>query len=111
MSTMRAAVFEQKGSIKLREVQKPKPGVGEAFLAERGFDVGERFEVPFVLEFPDPESYARGLAATGPAYEAIQELGEERMLAMMTEHAAERVRDGLPLRGAIQLFGYVGTKR
>ena len=32
MSTMRAAVFEQKGSIKLREVQKPKPGVGEALI-------------------------------------------------------------------------------
>jgi len=88
-----------------------RPGIGEAFLAERGFDVGERFEVPFVIEFPDPETYARGLASTGPSYEAIQEVGEERFLAMMTAHAAEHVRDGLPLRGEIQLFGYIGTKR
>lgn len=32
MSMMRAAVFEKQGSIKLREVQKPKPGVGEALI-------------------------------------------------------------------------------
>jgi SAM-dependent methyltransferase len=88
-----------------------RPGIGEAFLAERGFDVEERFEVPFVLEFPDPETYARGLASTGPAFEAIQEVGEEQLIARMTAHAAERVRDGLPLRGQIQLFGYIGTKR
>ncbi len=27
-----------------------RPGVGEAFLYERGFDVAERFEIPFVFE-------------------------------------------------------------
>lgn len=32
MTTMRAAVFEKKGSIKLREVPKPKPGVNEALI-------------------------------------------------------------------------------
>jgi SAM-dependent methyltransferase len=87
-----------------------RPGIGEAFLTERGFVVGERFEVPFVIEFADPETYARGLASTGPAFEAIQEVGEDEFLARMTAHAAERVREGLPLRGQIQLFGYIGTK-
>jgi SAM-dependent methyltransferase len=87
------------------------PGVGETFLGERGFDVAERFEVPFVFEFADPEAYARGLASTGPAYEAIQSIGEEEFRVRATELAAARVRDGLPLRGHIQLFGYLGTKR
>ncbi len=32
MATMRAAVFEKKGSIKLREVPRPVPGVGEAVV-------------------------------------------------------------------------------
>ncbi|HKO51425.1 MAG TPA: zinc-binding dehydrogenase [Polyangiaceae bacterium] len=32
MTTMRAAVFEKPGSIKLREVPRPKPGVGEALI-------------------------------------------------------------------------------
>ena len=88
-----------------------RPGVGEAFLAERGFDVAERFEVPFFIEFTDPESYARGLASTGPAYEAMATLGEQEFIDRAAAHAAERVRDGLPLRGQIQLFGYIGTKR
>jgi SAM-dependent methyltransferase len=88
-----------------------RPGVGEAFLAERGFDTEDRFEVPFVIEFPDPETYARALSSTGPSYEAIQEVGEEQFLARMAAHAAPHVRDGLPLRGEVQLFGYIGTKR
>jgi SAM-dependent methyltransferase len=87
------------------------PGVGEAFLDERGFDVAERFEIPFVFEWTDPETFARGLAATGPAHEAIQSIGEEEFLARAAELASTRVRDGLPLRGHVQLFGYIGTKR
>jgi SAM-dependent methyltransferase len=88
-----------------------RPGVGEAFLDERGFEVTERFEIPFVFEFPDPATYARGLAAMGPAYESIQAIGEEEFINRATELAAEQVREGLPLRGRIQLFGYLGTKR
>lgn len=88
-----------------------RPGVGEAFLTERGFEVGERFEIPFCFEYPDPGTYARGLAATGPAYEAIQSIGEEDFIARATELAEARVRDGLPLRGTVELFGYIGTKR
>ncbi len=88
-----------------------RPGVGEAFLAERGFDVAERFEIPYFMEYADPETYARGLASTGPAYEAIQTIGEEEFIARAAEHAAAQVRAGLPLRGQVQLFGYVGTKR
>lgn len=86
------------------------PGVGEAFLADRGFEVGERFEVPFYFEYSDPATYARGLAATGPAYEAIQSIGEEKFLERAEALAADHVRDGLPLRGHLQLFGYIGTK-
>jgi SAM-dependent methyltransferase len=94
-----------------RMVALGRPGVGEAFLSDRGFDPAERFEVPFVLEFPDPATYARGLASTGPAYEAIQSLGEDEFTARAAALAEEHVRPGLPLRGEIQLFGYIGTKR
>ena len=88
-----------------------RPGAGEAFLADRGFDMDERFEIPFAFEFADPETYARAVAATGPAYEAIQSVGEDEWLARATELAKERLRDGLPLRAQIQAFGYIGTKR
>lgn len=88
-----------------------RPGIGEAFLAERGFDVAERFAIPFAFEFADPDTFARALAASGPAYEAIQSIGEEQFIERATAHAAVHVRDGLPLRALVELFGYVGTKR
>jgi SAM-dependent methyltransferase len=88
-----------------------RPGVGEAFLEERGFDVEPRFEVPFAWEYPDPPTYARGVASTGPAYESMQSIGEEEFLARATALAEEHVRQGLPLRGEVQVFGYIGTKR
>ena len=55
-------------------------------------------------------TYARGLAATGPAYEAIQGIGEEEFLRRAEELASEHVREGLPLRGSVELFGYLATK-
>jgi SAM-dependent methyltransferase len=88
-----------------------RPGVGEAFLADRGFEVADRFEIPFAFEYADPATYARGIASTGPAYESIQSVGEDEFLARATDLAAQHVRDGLPLRGEVQLFGYIGTKR
>jgi hypothetical protein len=87
-----------------------RPGVGEAFLAEHGFEVEDRFGVPFSFEYPDPETYARALAATGPAFEAIQSIGEDEFIRRATELADEHVLDGLPLRGEIELYGYIGTK-
>ncbi len=87
-----------------------RPGVGEAFMRDHGFVPEERFVVPFFMEYPDPATYARGLGATGPAFETIQNMGLEQFLDAATRLAAEHVRDGLPLRGEIELFGYVGTK-
>ncbi len=87
-----------------------RPGIGEEFLRTHGFDPEERTKVPFFMEYPDPETYARALAATGPAYETIQDIGMDEFLDAATSLAAEHVREGLPLRGEIQLFGYVGTK-
>lgn len=110
MAPLRWAV-EEKVRHQADMVALGRPGVGEEFLDRAGFDVAERFEIPFVFEYPDPEIYARAVAATGPAYEAMQSVGEAEFVARATELAAGQVREGLPLRGAAQLFGYVGTKR
>jgi SAM-dependent methyltransferase len=87
-----------------------RPGAGEALLESVGFSDVERVEIPFVFEFPDPDAYGRALAATGPAYEAIQAVGEEAFRQAAVELAAERVRDGLPLRAPIALVGYLARK-
>src|SRR5437763_848349 len=77
---------------------------------DRPLDVAEGFAICLTVELPDPETYARALASSGPAYEAIQSIGEAEFNARAVELASAYVRDGLPLRGLIQLFGYIGTK-
>jgi SAM-dependent methyltransferase/alkylhydroperoxidase family enzyme len=91
-------------------VRLGRPGAGEELLSSWGFDDVERHEVPFALEFADPDHYARALASTGPAYEAIQAVGEQAFLEHAREIAAQRVRDGLPLRAVLLLVGYIATK-
>ncbi|PKH40443.1 Ubiquinone/menaquinone biosynthesis C-methylase UbiE [Nocardioides alpinus] len=83
-----------------------RPGVGEEVLAAARFVGVRRHSVPFVWEFPDPETFARMLASTGPAYEAIQAVGEEEFHLYCIEVASARVRDGLPLRAEIDCVGF-----
>jgi SAM-dependent methyltransferase len=87
-----------------------RPGVGEDLLAGYGFVDVTRVEVPFAWEFSDPETYARALASTGPAYEAIQNVGEAAFIAAAADVARSRVRDGLPLRAEIDVVGYLARK-
>jgi uncharacterized peroxidase-related enzyme len=87
-----------------------RPGAGEDLLARFGLVDIERVEIPFVWEFADPDAYARALASTGPAYEAIQTVGEEAFMQSATDLARERVREGLPLRAPIAVVGYVARK-
>jgi SAM-dependent methyltransferase/alkylhydroperoxidase family enzyme len=87
-----------------------RPGVGEELLAGAGFVDVERIDIPFAWEFADPSAYARALASTGPAYEAIETVGEEAFVRYATDVAAERVRDGLPLRALLAVVGFVARK-
>jgi SAM-dependent methyltransferase len=91
-------------------MQLSRPGAGEEFLARCGFVDIERVDVPFVWEFADPEMFARALASTGPAYEAIQNVGEAAFLEAATHQAREAVRDGLPLRAPLAVVGYLARK-
>lgn len=83
-----------------------RPGVGEEILAEAGFVTVRRHRVPFAWEFPDAETFARMLAATGPGYEAIQTVGEAEFHRRCVDVAAARVRAGLPLRAEIDCVGF-----
>jgi SAM-dependent methyltransferase len=87
-----------------------RPGVGEEVLARFAFTRIERFEVPFVWEFSDPELYARAIASTGPAYEAIQQVGEDEFMHRAVELARSRVREGLGLRAPIDVVGFTALK-
>jgi len=87
-----------------------RPGVGEQLLASHGFVDVERMAVPCALEFADPQLYARALASTGPAYEAIQNAGEAEFYRVAVELAQGQLRDGLPLRAEINIVGYLARK-
>jgi hypothetical protein len=87
-----------------------RPGAGEQLLTSYGFADVQRMDVPFAWEFADPELYARALAATGPAYEAIQNVGEAEFHRAAAEQAAGRLRDGLPLRAELNVVGYLARK-
>ncbi len=83
-----------------------RPGVGEETLSEAGFVDVRRHSVAFAWEFPDPETFARMLASTGPAYEAIQAVGAAEFHRYCIELATDRCREGLPLRAEIDCVGF-----
>jgi SAM-dependent methyltransferase len=87
-----------------------RPGAGEHLLESCGFIDIERVDIPFAWEFPDPEIYVRALASTGPAYEAIQNVGEETFRDAALEHARQQVKEGVPLRAEINVVGYLARK-
>lgn len=98
---------EEKVSNQASMVALGRPGAGEELLAAHGFVDVERWDVPFVWEFADPETYARAIASTGPAFESIQNVGEEQFLASAAEAARAHQREGLPLRAEIKVVGYL----
>ncbi|HTF51758.1 MAG TPA: methyltransferase domain-containing protein [Pseudonocardia sp.] len=107
------APFRMADSAKVRNqaaMQLSRPGAGEEFLSRCGFVDIKRVDVPFVWEFADPELFARALASTGPAYEAIQNVGEAAFIEAATHQARQAVRDGLPLRAPLAVVGYLARK-
>jgi hypothetical protein len=50
------------------------------------------------------------MAATGPAYEAMQNVGERQFFDAAVGEAETRVRAGLPLRAELALVGYLARK-
>jgi SAM-dependent methyltransferase len=91
-------------------MQLGRPGAGERVLESCGFTDVERIDIPFAWEFPDPEAYARALASTGPAYEAIQNVGEDAFRFAAIEQARRQVREGVPLRAELKVVGYLARK-
>ena len=109
LAPFRLAAAEKVGN-QAAMVSLGRPGAGEQLLASHGFLDVERLDVPFAWEFADPELYARALASSGPAYEAIQNVGEAEFRRAAVEQAQGQLRDGLPLRADINVVGYLARK-
>lgn len=87
-----------------------RPGVGEELLVTYGFVDVRRVAIPFAWEFADPHHFARAIGSTGPAFEAVENVGREQFEAYAVTQAEERMRRGLPLRAEIDLVGYLAVK-
>jgi hypothetical protein len=48
--------------------------------------------------------------STGPAYEAVQHVGEDAFRQAAVTVARDRVRHGLPLRARIAVVGFLARK-
>jgi SAM-dependent methyltransferase len=109
LAPFRLAAEEKVGN-QAAMVSLGRPGVGEQLLESYGFADVRRVEVPMAWEFPTPEIFARALASTGPAYEAIQNVGEEAFCAAAIEQASAHLESGLPLRAEIDVVGYLARR-
>jgi SAM-dependent methyltransferase len=87
-----------------------RPGAGEQVFSDYGFTDIQRVDLPFAWEFADPEIFARGLAATGPGFEAIQNVGEAAFMEASIKEAQAHLREGLPLRAEIAVVAYLARK-
>jgi SAM-dependent methyltransferase len=85
-------------------------GAGEELLARYGFVDIARVTIPCAMEFADAATFARAIGSTGPAYEAMQNVGDTAFVDFAIEQAGARVRSGLPLRAVVDVVGYVATK-
>ncbi len=101
---------EEKVENQATMVSLGRPGAGEELLDSSGFVDVRRVDVPMAWEFPDPDVFARALAATGPAYEAIQNVGEEAFHNAAVGLAREHMLEGLPIRAQINIVGYLARK-
>jgi SAM-dependent methyltransferase len=101
---------EEKVDNQAAMVSLGRPGAGETLLGACGFVDVRRTQVPFAWEFADPDLYARALASSGPAYEAIQNVGEEAFHDAAVSQAREHLRDGLPLRAELDVVAYLARK-
>ena len=87
---------EEKVENQAAMVSLGRPGAGEELLESSGFVDVRRVDVPMAWEFPDPDVFARALASTGPAYEAIQNVGEEAFYVPPSSRLASTCSRGCP---------------
>lgn len=89
-------------------IQIGRPGVAEQLMRDAGLEPGSRTDIRFHWEFPDPASAARALAAIGPAYLAIQHIGEQAFLTSAIEAANQLYVEGIGVRAEVEIQFLVG---
>ena len=97
------------GGATLNQGDTGRPGVVESMFEEVGLEFVERGTVNVVNEFPDLDVATRALAAAGPAWPAVQAVGEQRFIAELTEALAPQCVDGAGVRITSE-FGWAAAR-
>jgi SAM-dependent methyltransferase len=85
-----------------------RPGVAEQLMADAGLQPGERSNLKFHWEFPDPELAARAIASIGPAYLAIQHIGDAAFMDSAIKAASELYVEGIGVRAEVEIQFLIG---
>jgi hypothetical protein len=85
------------------------PEVAEQLMSAAGLVPGTRTSLRLHWEFPDVDLAVRALAATGPAYLAIQHVGEKAFMASARQAAASLYVEGVGVRAEVELQCLVGA--
>ena len=86
-----------------------RPDVAEQLMTAAGLLPGTRTSLRLHWEFPDIELAARALASIGPAYLAMQHVGEEAFMASVRQAAAGLYVEGIGVRAEVELQFLVGV--
>jgi hypothetical protein len=86
-----------------------RPDVAEQLMTAAGLIPGTRTSLRLHWEFPDIELAARALASIGPAYLAVQHVGEEAFMASARQAAAGLYVEGIGVRAEVELQFLVGV--
>jgi len=83
-----------------------RPGVAEQMLSDAGLEFAGRGTVQVVNELPDLDLAVRALAAAGPSWPAIQNVGYDQFAGSLREALRPLYADGIGVR-IISEFGWI----
>lgn len=85
-----------------------RPGVAEQLMADAGLQPETRSNLKFHWEFPDPELATRAIASVGPAYLAIQHIGEAAFMDSAIKAATALYVEGIGVRAEVEVQFLIG---
>jgi len=83
-----------------------RPGVAEQMLKDAGLEFVGRGTAQAINEFPDLDLIIRGLAAGGPSWPAIQNVGYDKFAEAMRQAMRPLYVDGIGVR-IVSEFGWI----
>jgi len=86
-----------------------RPGVAEQMLKDAGLEFADRGTVQVVNELPDLDLTVRALAASGPSWPALQNVGYDQFAKAMRQAMGPLYVEGIGVR-IVSEFGWITGK-